>query len=198
MRIWHPKKLPPCHDNGHLQSASDAHAYRSRFRRNPWAKMGSILMPTVLRFGAAAGRRRCCCEEVNACGGIGTLPDEFVLDIPSNPLYSYGSWNGLIYCCSFLSDTQVVLQRVSGCCYAYMYPFGNCYPLRWTLIVTGTTGVLILHGYSNLCGVPSPYHRAAWGYTTSAYNFCDEVEYTYVDRNLPVTDARPVVLTGEC
>ncbi len=61
MRIWTPKKrkLPPCNPHKkHLQTLSDARAHRNRFRFNPWAKLGSLLVPKPLRLGLGFP---CCC-----------------------------------------------------------------------------------------------------------------------------------------
>ena len=67
MKIWTPNQnaKQPCHRNGYLQSAADVRTRRNRFRLNPLARVGSILVPQPLRF--AGGRRRCCC-------GIDCLP----------------------------------------------------------------------------------------------------------------------------
>ena len=129
MRIWHPKKLPPCHDNGHLQSASDAHAYRSRFRQNPFAKAGSILMPTVLRFGAAAGRRRCCCEEDEPiiCTGCDTdtAPSKMQVEV-------WGLINNNCSTCDEINDTFILDYDDSYATCSWTYSFvGAC--CTWTL-----------------------------------------------------------------
>ncbi len=63
MRIWTPKKrkLPPCNPRKkHLQTLSDVRAYRNRFQRNPWAKVGSLLVPQPLRLQSLG--LACCCE----------------------------------------------------------------------------------------------------------------------------------------
>ena len=60
MKIWTPKK-PPCNPRKkHLQTLSDAKAWRNRFRINPLAKLASgLFVPQPLRF---APGYPCCCD----------------------------------------------------------------------------------------------------------------------------------------
>ncbi len=56
MHIFGQTKKPPCNPRAkHLQTASDARAWRNRFRLNP---LGSIFVPQPLRF---APGYPCCC-----------------------------------------------------------------------------------------------------------------------------------------
>ncbi len=60
MRIWKPKK-PPCNPHKkHLQTLSDAKAWRNRFQRNPMAKLASgLFVPQPLRMSPGYP---CCCD----------------------------------------------------------------------------------------------------------------------------------------
>lgn len=56
MKLWTPKK-PPCHANGYLQAAHDKWAH---FRRNRFARVGSLFVPQPLRMSPGYP---CCCGE---------------------------------------------------------------------------------------------------------------------------------------
>ena len=70
MRIRTPKKrkLPPCNPRKkHLQTLSDARAWRDRFRLNPWAKVGSLLVPQPLRLQSLGFSCDCCDTGCECC-----------------------------------------------------------------------------------------------------------------------------------
>jgi len=138
MRIWYPKKkLPPCHENGLLQSASDACAYRSRFRLNPFAKVGSILLPTVLRFGAAAGRRRCCCGSCITCvkgGCADAYPVSWDVTISG---VQEGTCTGGVYSCTDFNDSFVCDSKYSQSIYSELNERWWCQTI-WTYSFPGT------------------------------------------------------------
>ena len=64
MHIFGKTKKPSCNPRvKHLQTLSDARAWRDRFRLNPWAKVGSLFVPLPLRM--SPGYPCCCCNPCN-------------------------------------------------------------------------------------------------------------------------------------
>ncbi len=111
MKIWTPKNSNPCHNNGYLQTAADVRAHRNRFRLNPLAKVGSLLVPQPLRF--AGGRRRCCCEE--ACECLSCSVDRNLLEAT---IVISGFGNASCNLCGELNGSWVVPWDISS-------PLGN-------------------------------------------------------------------------
>ncbi len=78
MKIWKPKK-PPCNpQKKHLQTLSDARAWRNRFKLNHLAKLASgLFVPQLLKMSPGYP---CCCGGADGfpCGTciLGTVKDE--------------------------------------------------------------------------------------------------------------------------
>jgi len=112
-----PAAKPPCHGNGWLQTASDARAWRNRFVRNPWAKIGSLFVPQPLGFAGHYPCADCCCEDCEYCVDS-CAPKEFEVIIngviDSDPPYEPCN-------CSFWNN-KFILTWISSCTWRIITP----------------------------------------------------------------------------
>ena len=149
MRIWTPKKrkLPPCNPRKkHLQTLSDVRAYRNRFQRNPWAKVGSLLVPQPLRLQSLG--LSCCCEGVPD----DNCPDCFEDTVPTSIEVII---SGITGACSLLNGTYILpwTGGPTNCAY-YSTPHGAAYYLwissRGIILPVTPTSLGMYISYSSL------------------------------------------------
>ncbi len=116
MKIWTPKKKPPCLKNGYAQTFKDMLAYKNRFRFNPLAKVGSLFVPKPLRMSPGYP---CCCG-----GGVcdlcvaGTIPSQMQVTFS-------GLENQVCEECTTFNTEIFVLDYISPCLWG-MTDLGVC------------------------------------------------------------------------
>ena len=181
MKIWKPTPTPkpPCHRNGYLQTASDARAHRNRFRRNPWAKVGSLFVPRLLRMSPGYP---CCCGGIGECTVCveGTVPDSYsvtfagIIDGDSE-ICGDNCSEGV--CLGY--NGTFVLDYVLDCLFTYETP-GNCpeayespYTQKIVLNITAVVGMNVY--YWNTTEIYHAYSR--WTKAFPGAADCDVTDF---------------------